>query len=117
AARADRDQQRREGAHAGASAGPDLSEPRPRAGPSGDVWLVWGNPGPTRTLVARGVSHPCLGVPSGGPGRALTPRRGVAQLVAQRSPKPQVAGSSPVAPAPMPGRRRELWLASHEAAS
>src|SRR5689334_25352611 len=29
----------------------------------------------------------------------FAPRRGVAQLVAQRSPKPQVAGSSPVAPA------------------
>src|SRR5689334_3805589 len=31
--------------------------------------------------------------------RLIFPRRGVAQLVAQRSPKPQVAGSSPVAPA------------------
>ena len=35
----------------------------------------------------------------GAPRWALDPRRGVAQLAAQRSPKPQVAGSSPVAPA------------------
>ncbi len=32
-------------------------------------------------------------------GLACQPRRGVAQLAEQRSPKPQVAGSSPVAPA------------------
>src|SRR5574337_2001115 len=33
---------------------------------------------------------------------ACQPRRGVAQLAEQRSPKPQVAGSSPVAPADGP---------------
>src|SRR5689334_8959797 len=38
-------------------------------------------------------------VSPGTSGLACQPRRGVAQLAEQRSPKPQVAGSSPVAPA------------------
>ena len=40
-------------------------------------------------------------------------RRGVAQLAEQRSPKPQVAGSSPVAPAPghAPWPRHERLVA------
>ena len=60
--------------------------------------LAWGSGAATRTLVARGLIDPS----SARPGTVrFAQNRGVAQLAAQRSPKPQVAGSSPVAPAPM----------------
>ena len=75
---------------------------RPRAwGPGWEIAAA------TRTLVRRGVSDPCrcACVPRWGGDRS--PQRGVAQLAAQRSPKPQVAGSSPVTPAPRPDRSGE----------
>ena len=49
-----------------------------------------------RALDRAGRALPCAVRPAAPPGR----HRGVAQLAEQRSPKPQVAGSSPVTPAP-----------------
>src|SRR5271155_635855 len=63
----------------------------------------------------KGKAPACAGWPA-------NQRRGVAQLAEQRSPKPQVAGSSPVAPADMtsgddagrdgPGRNRTHRIGS-----
>ena len=93
AARSDRDLRRREGA-------------RPRPGPWSRDPLTSRPVGKTRRYPYTGRPwgrlDPCSGcacIAARSARRRQHGRRGVAQLVAQRSPKPQVAGSSPVAPA------------------
>src|SRR4030081_1189181 len=70
----------------------------------------------TRTSGFRLITARCPSVgPNGGRAKCVSPacrlacqpRRGVAQLAEQRSPKPQVAGSSPVAPAQL--NTRQVW--------
>ena len=87
-ARPDRDVRWGQGSVPGSRDRPAELTGAPRPGvPVGKSWSIpvhWSAVGP---------------VSPGRPRQGHVPRRGVAQLVAQRSPKPQVAGSSPVAPA------------------
>ena len=93
---------------AGHGPGPCAADRRARAGRGRVGRIGTAYPYTGRPWGESPLSRCALVTALAGMGR-LGPRRGVAQLAAQRSPKPQVAGSSPVAPAPSrPARcRRE----------